>query len=88
MAIEPGLNVVTDMGRPIDSRVFIMGNTDLLALSIPDKVGPTFQRMHLADDRDRRRLSDAQRYALLFTQRPETIPIPRDSCDNCPCRSD
>lgn len=64
--IEPGLNVVADMGRSVNSGIFIMWNTQFLALGVSDQVRATLQCLHVADHRYGRRLSGAQSHALLF----------------------
>jgi hypothetical protein len=57
MAIEPGLDAVTYMGRSVDPGVLIMWNTYFLTLSAADEIGATLQGLDLADHRDRRRLA-------------------------------
>jgi len=76
MAVEPGLNAITDMGWAIDSGVLVMGNTEILPVDITYQIRTSLQSLDLANNRDRGRLSDTQGYTLLFAQRPRNDSHP------------
>ena len=67
--IEPGLDVITCVGWAVDLGMLIMRNTDFFPLGVPDEVCGTFQRLHLANDRDGRSVPSELCQTLLFTQR-------------------
>jgi hypothetical protein len=46
--IEPALNAVAHVGRPVDSGILIMRNTDVLPLCVTDQIRGAFQGLHLA----------------------------------------
>ncbi len=78
MAIKPGLNVVADMGRSIDPRVFIMEDADFLSFGILDKVSASFQSLYLTNYKHRGRFPDTQTRKCT---EPEDVPGVFFSCD-------
>jgi hypothetical protein len=48
MPIEPGLDAIAHMGRPIDSGVFVMRDAVVLAPDIADQIGAAFDGLYLA----------------------------------------
>jgi len=69
LSIEPGLDAITHMRRPIDPRVLIVGNTMFLPEAIANQIRSALYRLHLADQRSARLFTGSHRSPTLCSQR-------------------
>jgi len=51
LPIEPGLDAIAHMGRSIDPRILIMGDTIFLSANIADQIRSAFHGLDLTDQR-------------------------------------